>query len=68
VKWAQEDVEIFHNLLNKQINTRQINAYRVNLTERVHLEDLGVCGRVILKWNGHVQRMEEGRLPKEVIK
>jgi len=42
----------------------KIHAYRVNLTERVHLEDLGIYDRVILKWNGHVQRMEKGRLPK----
>ena len=46
----------------------KINAYRINVTESVHLEDLGVCGRVILKWNGRVQRMEEGRLPKGVMK
>jgi len=29
------------------------NIYRIlmrNLKERCHLEDLGVCGRIILKW------------------
>jgi len=40
-----------------------IGSWWGNRRGRDHWEDLGM-----LQWYGHVQRMEEGRLPKEVMK
>jgi hypothetical protein len=41
-----------------------INKQKMNITRSL-LDDIKTKQ---LKWYGHVQRMEEGRLPKEVMK
>ena len=67
----QEDVKQLYNLLNNINNNNKniiiiiiIIKQKMNLTRSL-LDDIKTKQ---LQWYGHVQRIEEGRLPKEVMK
>jgi hypothetical protein len=59
-KWPQREAEIIFSVKIRNTIIQQKMKVTRSLLEDIKTKQL--------QWYGHVQRMEEGRLPKEVMK